>query len=551
MLVRPRRLFFLLCTWRLVVAGAPALAAGVPVGVLPGPAQLLPSVLADPAGGAMITYKTADGRAGAVHVSAAGVPDGGPGFAPTTLPVTIGTSEPLRIGLFAGTQLAIASDHASGSAPALTRLTSSGATAAGFPVSVGMTLDRPALVPGLGDRTVLIAKNSDAVTYWTLRAAVVSASGVVEHAAQLQSPIQFFNADRIEAASDGAGGVIAAMPYYDVEHTGSKDLCMFRYAADGSRPWGDQPRLMIVLPRDQSDPRLVPDGAGGVFMAWTDPRTVSGSSDIYALRVDANGARSPGWLFYGRPVCSAAGEQTQARIVRSGTVGAWIAWLDQRNDAGDLRYSQLLGNGELGPGFTTAGAVLCEAAGAQRELAIAPDGGGGFFAVWRDDRSSDAELYAQHVLGSGLVAPGWPAQGRALVEAAGIQDQPAIAALPGGRVIIAWRDARAGTARIYALMLDDPANAGSDLAPAGALALAVATPTRGALRVSLTVHDPGEATLELLDVSGRLRDRVRLAGPLREYGVTLRPASALEPGVYLVRLRNATGAACARACILR
>lgn len=525
-------------------------ATGVAVGPPPGAAQLLPAVLVDPAGGAMITYKTADGRAGAVHVDVTGSPDGGPGFAPTSLPFALGTTEPLRVGLHAGGHVAFASDHATASSAALTRLGPGGTTDPGFPVALGMALHRPALVPGLDGRTLLVAKHSDATTFWTLRAAIVAADGAVLHEVQLPSALQFFNTDRIEATSDGAGGLIALMSFYDSQRTGSKDLCAFRYAADGSRPWGDQPRIMVALPRDQVDPHLVPDGAGGVHAAWTDPRSRSGSADIYALRIDGDGSRHPGWLYYGRPVCDAPGQQSEARLVRDAGNGAWVAWLDQRNDAGDLRYSLLRGDGELGPGFTTAGAVLCEAPGAQRELAIAADGAGGFYAVWRDDRSGESQLYAQHVMGSGLVAPGWPAHGRAIVEANGTQDQPAIAALPGGRALVAWRDAREGVARIYALTLDSPGNTASDLLAPRALALAVAGPAHGAIRATCTLADPGPASLELLDVSGRVRERVALAGPLRDHVVTL-GARALAPGIHFVRLRNARGTATARACVLR
>jgi hypothetical protein len=412
-----------------------------------------------------------------------------------------------------------------------------------------MPFDRPALVQGLGGRSLLVAKGSDATSFWTIRAAIISATGQVEHAVQLPSPLQFFNVDRIEAASDGAGGLIAAMSFYDATNTGSKDLCMFRYAADGSRPWGDVARIMIAVPRDQLDPRLVPDDAGGVYMAWTDPRPRSGASDIYALRVTESGARAPGWLYYGRAVCDAAGEQMQPRLVRSG-LGTWIAWLDRRNDAGDLRYSQVLADGSLGPGFSTAGAVLCEAPGAQHEMAVAPDGTGGFFAVWRDDRSGEAEIYAQHVLGSGLVAPGWPASGRPIVEATGVQDQPALAALPGGRVVVAWRDAREGVARIYALALDDPASASAGAGIVGPLALAVRSTGRGLLQATCSVES-GEATLELFDVAGRLRERVRLTGPIRDHVVTLGTAARLAPGVHHVRLRARAAEVRARALVLR
>ncbi len=552
MLARTRLPHSLLPLLLLALAAAPLHADGVPLGPSPGEAQLRPAVVPDGKGGAFVTYKTATARVGAVHVNGAGVADGGPGFDPVPVPFTLESGEPLRFVLSSDSEVVIASDRAAAAGPALTRLRPGGVAQPGFPVGLGAPYQHPALVAGLGGRTLIVAKGSDATSYWTVRAAVVAADGQVESAVELSSQLQFFNVDRLDAATDGAGGLIAIMPYYDALNTGSKDLCAFRLAADGSRPWGELPRPIVMVPRDQTDPHVVPDGVGGVMAVWSDPRSAGRSTDIYALRLDQNMNRPPGWLFYGQAVCDASGEQTQPRLVRDGGTGVWVVWLDQRNGTdGDLRYSRMLWNGELGPGLTRAGAVLCEAPGAQSEAEIAPDGAGGFYAVWRDERSGDADLYVQHVLGSGLVAPGWPAHGRPLVEAPGVQDQPALAALPGGRVVIAWRDARDGIARIYSTAMDDPANADSDLPGVAGLALAAADPVRGALHATISLPAAAPAVLELMDVTGRLRARTRLAGPLREASVTLRPSEPLEPGLFFLRLRQGHSCASVRVSVLR
>jgi len=58
---------------------------------------------------------------------------------------------------------------------------------------------------------------------------------------------------------------------------------------------------------------------------------------------------------------------------------------------------------------------------------IASDGAGGAIITWSDLRSgTDSDIYAQHVLASGLVDPGWPVDGRAICTAAGDQSSPAI-----------------------------------------------------------------------------------------------------------------------------
>jgi hypothetical protein len=529
-----------------------ARADGVPIGPAPTQAQSRPSVGSDQAGGVIVSYKTSSLQVGAVHVDATGLPDGGYGFGPSTLPVSLEASEPLRTAVTSGVQLRVVADRAAAAAPALTQVPNGGGASAGYPVSLPMPLRHPAIVPGLAGRTLLVAKDDDATSFWTLRAAIVRANGTIQFSLQVSSQLQFFNADAIDACSDGSGGLIAAMPYYDSNSTGSKDIAVWRMTSSGARPWGDQPLPIVSANSDQTDVHVVPDGKSGVLMAWTDPRTYSRSTDIFALHIDSTATRAPGWNFYGSAVCDALGAQSQPRITPDGTGGMWVVWLDQRSSLdGDLRYSHVLGNGTLAAGFTSDGTPLCSATGAQGEAAVAGDGAGGFFAVWRDDRSGNADIYAQHILASGGVAAGWAVNGRALTTAAGAQDQPAIASVLAGKAVVAWRDARAGTPRIYVAGLSDPAT--TDVAPAEAtgLRLAAVRGGRDAADVQVTLPAGSPALLELLDVSGRVRATMRLAGPLHEQAVGLAPAGGLASGVYFARLRQGSRTASARLTVLR
>jgi hypothetical protein len=526
-------------------------ASGVPLGPVPGDTQHRPVVFADGAGGAVVVYKTAAGALGSAHLDAAGLPDG-TGFDPLPMPFALEPVEPVHALPLPGGGLFIASDRAVAGGATVTRLGPLGSTLPGFPVGLGMPFVHPAVVPGLAGRTLLVAKGSDGTFFWTVRAAILGPSGEVETALQLPSQLQFFNVDRLDAASDGEGGLIAVMSYFDALLTGSKDLCMFRMAADGSLPWGAQPRPIVVQPRDQVDPRIVADGAGGAFMAWSDPRAPGRSSDIFVLRVNRTFGRPPGWLWYGQPACDAPGPQVQPRLVASAVGGIWVAWIDRRDGTdGDLRYAHVLGNGYHAPGFTRSGAVLCAAPGAQRELEIAPDGAGGFFAVWLDERNGNADLFVHHVLPSGERDDDWPADGLPLVEAPGAQDQPAIAAVAGGRVVVAWRDARDGSPRIYAAAVHDPNTVGTDGPPPTPLALVVPGLARGEVRARVTLPEPGEASLELVDVSGRRLASRALQGPLRAAEVALAPASPAPPGLYFVRLRTRDGDALARVSLIR
>jgi hypothetical protein len=73
-----------------------------------------------------------------------------------------------------------------------------------------------------------------------------------------------------------------------------------------------------------------------------------------------------------------------------------------------------------------------------------------------------------------------------------------------------------------------------------------------AAEVRVTLPAAGSpALLELLDVSGRVRASMRLAGPLHEQAVGLAPEGGLAPGVYFARLRQGSRAARARLTVLR
>jgi hypothetical protein len=103
-----------------------------------------------------------------------------------------------------------------------------------------------------------------------------------------------------------------------------------------------------------------------------------------------------------------------------------------------------------------------------------------------------------------------------------------------------------------------PSGAGVAPGPSGpALQLSLApNPWRSAQRVGWVLPRPGDVTLELLDLTGRVRRTVRRPGerdgrgslawaPRDDHG------AALEPGVYFARLRQGAAAVIRRTAILR
>src|SRR5207245_2023719 len=185
---------------------------------------------------------------------------------------------------------------------------------------------------------------------------------------------------------------------------------------------------------------------------------------IFAQRVSALGAIAPGWPIDGRPVCTvptSAGltrysgnsraPQRYSSVVSDDSGGALSAWQDARTDSGDIYVQHLLSDGSLAPGWPENGLALCRAPGAQLAPSLAPDGAGGAFVSWQDARSGIGwDVYAQHVTGSATISPGWAVNGVPVCTAPGDHVLARLADDGAGGTIVAWQDTRFGSTQIFA-----------------------------------------------------------------------------------------------------
>lgn len=250
-------------------------------------------------------------------------------------------------------------------------------------------------------------------------------------------------------ASDGAGG--ALYTWSDYRGGGQGDIYVQRVPASGviDPAWPADGRALCTAVGDQSDPAIVSDGAGGAIVAWSDSRGGAGG-DIYAQRVLASGVVDPGWPVDGRALCTASANQQSVSMVSDGAGGAIITWMDYRGfvDA-DIYAQHVLVSGVVDPAWPVDGRALCTASLDQTYPRIVSDGAGGAIVTWTDSRSGSADIYAQRVLASGSLGAGWPSDGRAVCTAANSESDPTIATDGSGGAIITWVDNRLGT-DIYA-----------------------------------------------------------------------------------------------------
>jgi len=208
---------------------------------------------------------------------------------------------------------------------------------------------------------------------------------------------------------------------------------------------------ICTAPSFQYAPRLASDAAGGAFVLWVDQRD-GVQYDLYATRVLADGSLAPGWPVNGRAVCLAPGNVVSPRILPDGSGGAFIAWSDRRDGPdNDLYAHHLLSDGTLDPLWPTDGLLVCEADSVQILEDMVGDGAGGMVLVWHDLRNgSNRDVFMQHVSSTGLVDPSWPDSGLAVSTGPGDQTGPRMVASTGNSLLVAWHDSRSGVADVYA-----------------------------------------------------------------------------------------------------
>ena len=339
---------------------------------------------------------------------------------------------------------------------------------------------------------------------------------------------------------DGAGGAI--ITWFD-QRTGDSytfsDIYAQRISSDGTVQWAANGVPLCTATGDQSNPTIATDGASGAIVTWFDYR--SGNYDIYAQRIDASGAVQ--WAADGVALNTLPGEQAYPTIVSDAAGGAIVTWRDHGGKDYDIRAQRISGTGATQ--WISQGVAVCAVADDQYDPTIISDGAGGAIISWWDFRFGDGDIFASRLLANGTLP--WTPDGVALCKAAGSQILPAIAPDLSGGAIVAWQDGRGADEDIYAQRVNQLGEVGGtprigvpdESAMAFALDPVRPNPSRsgGAMRLPLTLPDSGPASLQLVDVRGRLV-ATREVGSLGagRHVVDLAAGLNLRAGVYLVRL---------------
>ena len=309
----------------------------------------------------------------------------------------------------------------------------------------------PAVVSDRAGGAIIAWQDSRAGAY-DLYAQRVLASGVADPS-WTANGILVCNALNDQTApvmvSDGANGAIVA--WEDTRNITSIDVYAQHILASGivDPAWPSNGRALCLNAADQRYPTITSDGSGGAIVGWADYR--SGAADVYAQHVLSSGAVDAGWPVDGRAVCTAAGDQGLAQLISDGAGGAILTWPDLRGVNYDIYAQHLLASGAVDPFWPANGQALCAAINGQFNPAIAPDGAGGAIVAWQDGRGATIDIYAQHVFAYGPVDASWPINGRLVCGATIDQNTPAIVSDGAGGAIVTWQDFRSGSSYdIYA-----------------------------------------------------------------------------------------------------
>jgi len=244
--------------------------------------------------------------------------------------------------------------------------------------------------------------------------------------------------------TDGAGGAI--ITWNDTRNgSTNSDIFAQRMNAAGVPLWTANGVNVCTVASDQLYPWMVADGSNGAVIAWLDER---GADDIYAQRINSGGAIQ--WPAAGVPIRTGFGFQTDDStpgMIPDGSGGIIIAWSDWRTGINNDVYAQRV-NGLGAVQWTLNGVGVCTALNDQLSPVIAPDASGGAIISWWDARIVDSNIYAQRLSAAG--APQWTPNGVALCSAPGNQSYPAMLADGSGGAVVAWEDERAGNRDIYA-----------------------------------------------------------------------------------------------------
>ena len=197
-----------------------------------------------------------------------------------------------------------------------------------------------------------------------------------------------------DVSADGA--MIYA--WSDCRNNGVRDVIAQKVDVNGNNLWGDNGVVAVTAEGRQEDPQLVTDGDGGAYIIWMDYRDeTDAEGDIYAQHVLSDGSLA--WPLEGYALTTQDGQQSSPNICSDGQGGAYVIWKDNASSSyGDIVATHLSITGVIAPG---QGVPIITHSSYRSSPSLNTGGSGDAVLVWNDDRNSDEDIYAQRISVSG------------------------------------------------------------------------------------------------------------------------------------------------------
>ncbi|MEE2858790.1 MAG: hypothetical protein VX820_03635 [Candidatus Neomarinimicrobiota bacterium] len=233
---------------------------------------------------------------------------------------------------------------------------------------------------------------------------------------------------------------------------GIRDIIAQKIDKDGNNMWGENGVVLVTANGRQEDPQLVIDGNGGAYVIWMDYRNESDSEgDVYAQHINSEGVIQ--WGTEGIALVNKAGKQASPNICSDGFGGAFVIWKDNSESSyGDIYGTHLSASGVLESGI---GIPIITFQSYRSSPSLNTGGGGSAVMIWSDDRGDDLDLYAQRIILNGsTISTEWGVGGKLVCNANGNQSSPRVSQYEGEETIITWEDERDGVTDAYYQILD-------------------------------------------------------------------------------------------------
>lgn len=241
------------------------------------------------------------------------------------------------------------------------------------------------------------------------------------------------------AVPDGSGGIILAWVHrnYPIQSEEYNSIKVQRLSSSGAVLWDSEGISAAIVAKNQNIPRMVQDGYGGVLIVWMQYDGIN-SENVYAQRIDGSGNRL--WGKTGVPICVAPGDQSEPSVMLSEDGGIIVTWQDSRaqlTNNTDIFAQKIDRYGKSV--WPQNGIPISQHTGPQTFPKLCSDGNGGAFIVWGDFVSNTSyDIYAQRIDRNGNIK--FLRNGIIISDNKDFQVGQDLVAIEAGQAIITWKD---------------------------------------------------------------------------------------------------------------